>query len=224
LISLTKTAFSLAAMLGIVAAAIFIPAGNIRYWQAWVFLAVYAICNVLVTVYLWKTDRALLGRRTNGGPFAESKPSQKIVMALASLGFVALLVVPALDHRMRWSNVPPAVAILGDALIVFGFIAVTLIFRENTFAAATIQVADEQRVVSTGPYAIVRHPMYAAGLVLLAVIPLALASYWGLVVVGELVLVIIWRLLDEEAFLSKSLAGYDEYRSRVRWRLVPWVF
>ena len=219
-----KTAFGLVAVLAVMAAMIFIPARTVHYWQAWLFLCVYAICNVLVVAYLWKTDQALLARRMSGGPFAEGKPAQKIVMALASVGFIALLIVPALDHRLRWSNAPPAVAIVGDIIVVFGFFVATLIFRENTFAAATIQIAEEQRVVSTGPYAIVRHPMYAGGLVLLAGIPLALGSYWGLVVMAALIPVLIWRLLDEETFLSKNLIGYDAYRSKVRWRLIPGIF
>jgi protein-S-isoprenylcysteine O-methyltransferase Ste14 len=219
-----KTAVGLVVVLAVMAAMMFIPAHTFHYWQAWVFLCVYAICNVLVVTYLWKTDQALLKRRMSGGPFAEGTPAQKIVMALASVGFVALLIVPALDHRLGWSNAPPAVAFIGDGLVVFGFVAATLIFRENTFAAATIQIADEQRVVSTGPYAIVRHPMYAGGLVLLAGIPLALGSYWGLIAIAGLIPVIIWRLLDEEAFLSKNLAGYDAYRSKVRWRLIPRIF
>jgi protein-S-isoprenylcysteine O-methyltransferase Ste14 len=219
-----KTAFGLAAVLALMAAMIFTPARTFHYWQAWVFLGVYAICNVLVIAYLWKTDRALLLRRMSGGPFSERNPAQKIIMALASVGFVALLIIPALDHRLLWSNAPPAVAVIGDILVVFGFFVATLIFRENTFAAATIQVADEQRVVSTGPYAIVRHPMYAGGLVLLAGIPLALGSYWGLAVIVAMIPVLIWRLLDEETFLSENLTGYKEYQSKVPWRLIPGIF
>lgn len=158
---------------------VFVPARTLDYWQAWVFLCVYAICNVLVVAYLWKNDQALLERRMSGGPFSEGKAAQKIIMGLASLAFVALLIIPAFDHRLGWSNAPAAVSVVGDILVVLGFIVATLIFRENSFAAATIQIANEQCVVSTGPYAIVRHPMYAGGLVLLAGIPLALGSYWG---------------------------------------------
>jgi protein-S-isoprenylcysteine O-methyltransferase Ste14 len=219
-----KTAFGLAVVLAVMAATIFIPAGTLSYRQAWVFLCLYAICNVLVVAYLWKTDRELLVRRMSGGPFAEAEPAQKIVMALASIGFIGLAIVSALDHRFRWSNPPTVVAIIGDMLVVFGFVVVTLIFRENTFAAATIQIADDQRVVSTGPYAIVRHPMYAGAFILLAGIPLALDSYWGLAVIAAILPVIIWRLLDEEAFLSENLTGYAEYKAKVRWRLLPGIF
>jgi protein-S-isoprenylcysteine O-methyltransferase Ste14 len=211
-------------VLAVIAAAVFVPARTLNYWQAWVFLCVYAICNVLVVAYLWRTDPALLERRTTGGPFAEGTLTQRLVMTLASIGFIALLVVPALDHRMLWSKAPPAVAVIGDVLVVLGFFVVTLIFRENTFAAATIQIADEQRVISTGPYAIVRHPMYAGAMILLLGIPLALGSYWGLIVVAAIALVIVWRLLDEEMFLSQNLAGYKDYQSTVRWRLIPWIF
>jgi protein-S-isoprenylcysteine O-methyltransferase Ste14 len=219
-----KTAFGLVAVLAVMAAMMFIPAGTFDFWQAWVFLCVYAVCNVLVVAYLLRADRALLERRMSGGPFSEGEPAQKVIMALASIGFIALFVVAAFDHRLRWSNTPSAVALIGDILVVFGFLVVTLIFRENTFAAATIQIADDQCVVSTGPYAIVRHPMYAGGLVLLAGIPLALGSYWGLTVIAALIPVLIWRLLDEEAFLSENLAGYKAYQSKVRWRMIPGIF
>ncbi len=160
-----KTAFGLVAVLTVMAASIFIPARTLHYWQAWLFLCVYAICNVLVVAYLWKTDQASLKAEDERRAFSEGKAAQKVIMGFASIGFIALLIVPALDHRLRWSNAPPVVAVIGDVLVACGFFVTTLVFRENSFAAATIQVTDEQRVVSTGPYAIVRHPMYAGGLV-----------------------------------------------------------
>ena len=219
-----KILIGVAAVLAVISAIIFISAWTLDYWQAWVFLCVYAIGNVLMVVDLWRNDQALLQRRMSGGPFAEQKPAQKVIMLLMSIAFVALLVVPALDHRLRWSNAPPAVAIFGDMLLAFGFYIEALIFRENTFAAATIQVAGEQHVISTGMYAIVRHPMYAGALILLGGIPLALGSYWGLAVIAAMMPVLIWRLLDEEAFLAKNLAGYKEYQSKVRWHLIPGLF
>ncbi|MGZ3498340.1 MAG: methyltransferase family protein [Vulcanimicrobiaceae bacterium] len=219
-----KTIVALVTVLALIGAIIFLPAWTLNYWQAWVFLAVYAICNVFVVAYLWKNDRALLQRRMSAGPAAERSPSQKIIMFLVSIGFIALLVVSALDHRLRWSNVTPVVAVFGDILVALGFYIELLVLRANSFAAATIEVASDQKVISTGPYAVVRHPMYAGGALLLFGIPLALGSYWGLAVLAAMMPALIWRLFDEEAFLAKNLPGYEEYQSKVRWRLLPRFF
>src|SRR5262245_45521404 len=120
---------------------VFVPAGTLRYWQAWIWLAVYATASVAVTVYLMINDPALLARRMSGGPIAERRPAQKLIMLLASAAFIAILVVPALDHRFGWSRVPPTVAILGNVLTALSFVAIFLVFRENSFTSATIEVA-----------------------------------------------------------------------------------
>src|SRR5262249_18815964 len=143
---------------------LFVPAGTINYWQAWVFLAGYFTGSLFVLLYLVKEDPGLLQRRMRGGPAAETQREQKVIMLIASLGFIALLVVSALDHRMQWSQVPVSVIVLGDVLVALWWFVVFIVFGENSFASATIEVAEGQTVVSTGPYAIVRHPMYAGGL------------------------------------------------------------
>jgi protein-S-isoprenylcysteine O-methyltransferase Ste14 len=214
-------AVALAVAMGL---ALFVPAGTVRYWQGWVFLAVFFGASSLGMVYLMNHDPALLRRRLRGGPLAETERSQQIIMVFASLGFVGLLVVPGVDHRFGWSNVPPHLVALGNILIAVGFYGVYRVFRENTFTAPTIEVAADQRVVSTGPYAVVRHPMYIASLLYLVGMPLALGSYWGLVVFVLMLLIILWRLLDEERVLAGRLPGYTAYMRRVRWRLVPGVF
>ena len=201
---------------------LFVPARTIDYWQAWVFLAVYFTGSLFVSLYLMKQDSALLQRRMRGGPTAEKQKEQKLIMLVASLGFIALLVVPALDHRRQWSHVP--VIVLGDILVALWWLVVFIVFRENSFASATIEVAEGQTVVSTGPYAILRHPMYASGLLLVVGMPLALGSYWGLLPIGAMMPVLLWRLFDEERFLARKLPGYREYCARVRWRLIPGVF
>ncbi|HEY0799123.1 MAG TPA: isoprenylcysteine carboxylmethyltransferase family protein [Candidatus Baltobacteraceae bacterium] len=221
---LRKAALGTVSVVTLMGAVVFLSAWTFDYWQAWVFLAVYADCTVLIGVYLWKNDRALLERRMNAGPAAESAASQKIIMVLASAAFIALLAVPGLDHRLHWSKEAPVVAVLGDILLVVGFLATLLVLRENSFAAGTIQVAQDQTVISTGPYAIVRHPLYAGATLLLVGIPLALGSYWGLTVLVCMMPVIIWRLLDEEAFLAEDLPGYRDYQAKVRWRLMPGLF
>ncbi|MCU4159908.1 isoprenylcysteine carboxylmethyltransferase family protein [Acidiphilium sp. AL] len=220
----TKAFLSLWVVIVVMAALVFVPAWTFDYWQAWVFLAVYFASSFAITLYVMKTDPALLARRIRGGPFAEREPAQKIIMSLTSLGFISLVVVPALDHRFGWSRVPPALALAGDLLVVLGFLAVLAVFRENSFTSATIELAPDQTVISTGPYALVRHPMYAGALVMLLGIPIALGSWWGLLVIGAMLPALVWRLLDEENFLAKNLPGYAEYRKQVRYRLLPPVW
>jgi protein-S-isoprenylcysteine O-methyltransferase Ste14 len=214
----------LAWLLAAMAALLFVPAGTLDYWQAWVFLAVFFGASLALTVYLMKNDPELLARRMRGGPGAETEWRQKIILCVASAGFIALLVIPALDHRYQWSAVLQAVSVAGDALVALGYLAIFFVFKENSFAAAIIQVASRQRVISTGPYAIVRHPMYAGSFVMLVGIPLALGSWWGLLALAATVPVLVWRLIDEERFLAANLPGYSEYRARVRYRLVPRVW
>ena len=190
---------------------LFVTAGTFSYWQAWVFLAVFFGASVSITIYLMKKDPALLRRRLSGGPTAEKRKSQRIIMFFASLGFIALLVVPALDNRFKWSSVPVFLVIAGDVLTAAGFFIVFLAYRENSFASAKIEVAPDQKVISTGPYAIVRHPMYAGSLLYIFAMPLALGSYWGYLALLIFFPFLMWRMFDEERFLKKDLPGYTEY-------------
>jgi protein-S-isoprenylcysteine O-methyltransferase Ste14 len=208
----------------VMAALLFGLAGTLDYWQAWTFLAVYVAASVAITLYLVKKDPKLLERRMRGGPLAEKRTSQKIIMSVASLGFIGLIVVPALDHRFGWSHMPPSVALAGDVLMMLGWLAIFFVFRENSFTAATIELAPDQRVISTGPYALVRHPMYAGALVMLLGIPIALGSWWGVLVIVAIMPALIWRLIDEEKFLARNLPGYQEYQQKVRYRLIPGVW
>ena len=208
----------------VMAALLFIPAGTLDYWQAWTFLAVYFAASVAITLYLMKKDPKLLERRMRGGPTAEKETNQKIIMVFTSLGFSGLLVVPALDHRFGWSHMPPYVALAGDVLMVLGWLAIFFVFKENTFTSATIELAPDQKVISTGPYALVRHPMYAGAFFMLLGIPIALGSWWGVLVIVAMMPALIWRLIDEEKFLARNLPGYVEYQKKVRYRLIPLVW
>jgi protein-S-isoprenylcysteine O-methyltransferase Ste14 len=207
-----------------IAVLLFAPAGTFHYWQAWTFLAVYFVASLAVTFYLMKQDPELLQRRMSAGPLAEKAPVQKIIMSFTSLGFIGLLVIPALDHRFAWSHIPPYVALAGDLLVVLGWLAIFFVFRENSFASATIELADDQKVISTGPYALARHPMYVGGLVMFLGMPIALGSMWGVLIVGAMIPVLIWRLLDEEKFLARNLPDYVEYQNKTRYRLIPLVW
>jgi protein-S-isoprenylcysteine O-methyltransferase Ste14 len=223
--NLNKKAFGgLVGLFVAMAALLFIPAWTFDYWQAWVFLTVFFLPALAITLYLMKKDPKLLERRVHAGPTAEKEKSQKIIQSITSIGFIAMLVVPALDHHFSWSMVPFSLSIVGDVLVALGFLIIFFVYRENTFASATIEVSVEQRVISTGLYALVRHPMYMGGLFLFVGMSLSLGSWWGLVVFALMVPALIWRLLDEEEFLARNLPGYSEYRNKVRCRLIPFIW
>jgi protein-S-isoprenylcysteine O-methyltransferase Ste14 len=203
---------------------LFIPAGTMRYWQAWAYLFIFTGASLLTTLYLMKKNPALLKRRMRGGPTAEKREKQKLIMLCTSIGFIALLVVPSLDHRFHWSAVPLSCVIVGDILVALGFYFIFLVYKENPFASATIEVAKDQKVISTGPYAIVRHPMYASALLYIVGTPLALGSFWGFLPLVAMMPFLIWRLYDEEDFLATNLPGYTEYQKKVRHRLIPFIW
>ncbi len=219
-----RASLSLAALAVAMGLLVFVPAGTVRYWQGWVYLAVFFGASLITTLDLLRRDPALLERRMSGGPTAEQRGTQKVVMLGASAAFIALLVVPALDHRFGWSTIPLGVVVIGDVLVAVGFLFIFRVYRENTFTSATIEIAQNQTVVSTGPYAIVRHPMYASAMLYLIGTPLALGSYWGLLAVAAMVPFLIWRLFDEERMLVANLAGYAEYRRKVSYRLIPYIW
>jgi protein-S-isoprenylcysteine O-methyltransferase Ste14 len=208
----------------ILAGLLFTAAWTIRYWQAWVFLSVFFASVLAITLYLTKNDPSLLARRIRAGPHAEKEPTQKVIQLLGAIAFVGVIVFPAVDHRLAWSAVSPYVSLAGDVLVALGLFLIFLVFKENTYTSAVIEVDVKQTVVATGPYRLVRHPMYAGALVMLLGVPLALGSLWGLVTIIPITFVIVWRLLDEEKFLAGNLPGYSEYRSRVKHRLVPFIW
>lgn len=218
---LLKLIVSLGALMIVMGALIFVSAGTFDYWQAWLFLACYFVASLVVSLWLIGYDRALLERRMRGGPFAEGERSQKLIMTIASLGFIALLVVPGLDHRFGWSVMPTAVALLGEAALLSGWAGILIVFRENSYAASTIEVAPGQKVIATGPYALVRHPMYSSALLMMLGIPLSLGSWWGVLAWIALLPALAWRIIEEEYLLARELDGYADYRQKVRWRLIP---
>ncbi|HXN84506.1 MAG TPA: isoprenylcysteine carboxylmethyltransferase family protein [Candidatus Binataceae bacterium] len=208
----------------VLAVLIFLPAGTIRFWQGWLFWLVFLALVLWITLYFLKYDPHLIAGRVEGGPQAEREKSQKIIQTVAGTLAIALVIVPGLDYRFHGSSVPAAIVLMADALVVISFAIVFIVFRENSFAAGTIKVEAEQRVISTGPYRYVRHPMYAgAGLAILAT-PLALGSIWGVLIGIALNAVIVVRLLDEERYLAANLPDYETYRREVSYRLIPLVW
>jgi protein-S-isoprenylcysteine O-methyltransferase Ste14 len=220
----TRAWLSLSALAVVMGLLLFLPAGTVHYWQAWIYLVLFFGLSAVITRDLMRHDPALLARRMKGGPTAERRPQQQVIMLGASLGFIALLVVPALDFRFKWSVVPVGGIVFGDALFVLGFGFIGRVYRENTYTSATIEVVQDQKVISTGPYAVVRHPMYASALLYLIGTPLALGSYWGLLALVFMLPFLMWRLVDEEQVLARELPGYTDYRTHVRYRLVPGIW
>lgn len=203
---------------------LFLPAWSLYFWQAWVFWLIFSISTIIITLYLVKKDIKLLENRTKAGPSAEKEKSQKIIQILASIFFIFLLIEPGLDHYYHGSNVPLYLVITGDVFVLLGFIIIFLVFKENSYASGIIETDREQKVITTGPYRIVRHPMYAGGLLLLFFSPIALGSYWALFFAFLLFVVIVFRLLYEEKFLIKNLPGYKEYCEKTRYRLIPLIW
>jgi protein-S-isoprenylcysteine O-methyltransferase Ste14 len=214
----------MAGFLVLLAGLTFISAGTIHFWQGWLFWLLFSVSVIAITVYLLWHDPALVERRMRAGPRAESRPTQKIVQAINFLMFMGIVILPGLDHRFGWSRVPAPLVVIANLLMLMAFAFILLVVRENTFAASTITVEHGQRVISTGPYAYVRHPMYAGALPLIFAIPMALGSWWGLFVAAISPPLLIARILDEERALSAELAGYDNYRRAVRYRLIPLVW
>ena len=206
------------------AALIFLPAWTLHYWQAWLFLVLFCGACFASSFYFLARDPKLIERRMRAGPRAEKEPAQRVIMTIASLGWVGTVIVSTLDHRFHWSSVPDWVALAGDAGFAVSFFCIVLVLRQNSYAASTIRVEADQPVVDTGAYAVIRHPMYAAALPMFLCMPLALGSYWGLLPFVAIMPALIWRLVDEERFLVAHLYGYAQYRERVRYRLIPGVW
>jgi protein-S-isoprenylcysteine O-methyltransferase Ste14 len=204
---------------------LFLPAWTFDYWQAWVFLLVYfPLFTWIPHIYLMRKNPAALQRRIAAGPVAETRTTQKVVMFVGYLLRAATLVVSSLDHRFGWSKVPTAICLVGFVLVAVGTGVTMVVIFQNSYAASTVRVEAGQKLVSTGLYGLVRHPMYAAGVTGIVGLPLALGSYWGLVFVIPCLLVIAIRLGDEEKLLRENLDGYREYTEKVRYRLMPYVW
>ena len=203
---------------------VFWPAGTFDYWRGWAFIAVFAAATMIPSLYLLATNPAALKRRMQAGPVAETRPLQKIIITFAFLAMGAIIVVSALDFRLGWSSVAPAVSVIGAVVVAVGLLIAMFTTVQNGYAAANINVESDQKVVSTGFYAMVRHPMYFGNIVLMVGTPLALGSYWGLLFVIPGLIGLAVRILDEEKVLAQRLTGYTDYLQRVHYRLVPGVW
>lgn len=219
-----KTISGFITLLAIMGILIFLPAWTVNYLQAWLYLLAFAVSTILITIYLFKNDPNLLKRRLNAGSTAEKEKSQKTIQSMASVFFCLIYIIAGFDYRFRWSNISIYISLLANIFVILGFFIVFLVFKENSYTSAIIEVDKDQKVISTGAYAIVRHPMYSGAILMLVFSTIALGSYWALLSVIALTLTIIARLLHEEKFLSKNLSGYDEYCEKVKYRLIPFIW
>jgi protein-S-isoprenylcysteine O-methyltransferase Ste14 len=222
--TLVETAVSSLVGLVVFGLLVFGPAGTFDYWQGWAFIGVFALATLVPTAYLAVKNPDALRRRMQAGPGAETRPVQKFISAAAFGSLAGLIALSALDFRFSWSTMTAAVSIAGDALVAVGIGIAMLVTIQNGYAAANVTVETGQRLASTGWYGFVRHPMYFGDVILMIGIPLALGSYWGLVILLPGLVLLGLRIRDEEALLTEELDGYVDYTQEVRYRLVPYVW
>lgn len=200
---------------------LFLPAGTFNYWQAWLFIGILFLPMFVAGVILMVRNPELLRKRLNA---KEEQNEQKAVVLISGLLFLALFVVAGLNRRFMWYMMPDGVVYVAAAVFLIGYVLYAEVLRENVWLSRTIEVQDDQQVIDTGLYGIVRHPMYSATLLMFLSMPLVLGSLWSFVIMLLYVPVIIKRIRNEEEVLEKGLVGYDEYMHRVRYRLIPFVW
>jgi protein-S-isoprenylcysteine O-methyltransferase Ste14 len=205
----------------ILPALLMVTAGTLAYWEAWTYLAIILIPVTLTAVTLLIRDPELLQRRMKRG---EKDPAQRRIVALAGVLLLGLIVTPAVDRRFDWSRVPLPAVIAADLVVLVAFGLFIRVLRENRSASRVIEVESGQRVVATGPYAVVRHPMYAAIATMVLATPVALGSWWAFIPALLLVAVLAERIKNEERVLAAELAGYGDYMRTTVYRLVPGIW
>jgi protein-S-isoprenylcysteine O-methyltransferase Ste14 len=201
-----------------VAVLLFVPAGSLRYWQGWVFMAILFLPMPFTSAYFLKRDPQLVERRLRT---QEKVSEQKTIIRWAQLIFFGSLLIPGLDYRFGWSRVPLWLTILSQLFVFAGYLITLWVMKENSFASRTIQIDEGQRVISTGPYRLVRHPMYFGAVLMLLFMSPALGSWWALPGFYAVIPLIVLRLLHEEKMLCRDLLGYSDYCLRTRSRLLP---
>ncbi len=200
---------------------LFLPAGTLDFWQAWVFMAVLLVPAAFAVAYFLRKSPALLERRMS---MKEELAPQKAIVKWSAILFFIMFLVPGFDRRYGWSDVPVPLVLFSDAMVLLGYAITFIALRENEYASRTVQVEKGQKVIDTGPYSVVRHPMYSGVSLMFAFLPLALGSWWALLGVPPLLILLGLRALEEEKLLLRELPGYGEYCKRVRHRIIPWVW
>ncbi|MBR2486305.1 MAG: isoprenylcysteine carboxylmethyltransferase family protein [Paludibacteraceae bacterium] len=207
--------------LGIIGLLLFLPAGSWHYWHAWLLIALLFIPMMCMGIWLLLSSPELLSKRLNN---KEKEQTQKHVVTLSGLMFIGGFLLCGFDYRFAWSQVPVWVVVTASVSFLIGYILYAEVLRENAYLSRTIEVQDDQQLIDTGLYGIVRHPMYTATLLMFLSMPLILGSWWALALFAIYPLLIIKRIRNEEQVLTSGLEGYADYQQRVRWRLIPWVW
>lgn len=200
---------------------IFLPAGTLAFAKGWLLMGLLFGPMFIAGLVMLRKSPDFLAKRLD---VKEKRSAQQGVIKLSGLMFIAGFVVAGLDYRFGWSSMPRAVTVAAAALFLLAYLLYAEVMRENAYLSRTIKVEEGQKVVSTGLYGIVRHPMYMATLLLFLVMPLVLGSWWALIPFAFYPAIIISRLRDEEKLLTRELAGYDEYKQKVKYRLIPFVW
>lgn len=200
---------------------VFLPAGTFEYWQAWVWLASLFLPMIFSLGYLVKIDPALLERRTRTH---EVRPEQRRIIAGSVVYFLITFLVPGLDLRYGWSRVPGWLSLLAAGIVLASYLLYIYVLKTNTFASRVIEVEQGQQVITTGPYAFVRHPMYLAMILMMTATPLALGSYWAMIPSIGFILLLAARARNEEQLLLTELQGYADYTHKTRYRLFPGIW
>ena len=201
-------------------AIIFWPAGTFNYWQGWLFLAVIFIPVIFVMSYLIRKEPALLERRMRT---REPEKAQRWIIGLTAIPLLLSYVIPGFDVRLGWSHVPVWLVIVANVLVIAGYLIVFLVFRENQYTSRVVEVEQGQTVISSGPYSLVRHPMYSGVSLMYVFSPLALGSFWAMIPAVLIIPVLFLRIQNEELVLSRDLKGYPEYMQKVKYRIIPGI-
>jgi len=200
---------------------ILVPAGTINYWQVYVYIAVLVVPMIFVLFYFLQNDPIFLERRTRA---KEKEKVQIIIQIVSTFILLSGFVIPGFDKRFGWSDIPIYIVIVADIVILFGYLIIFFVFKQNSYASRVVEVEKSQKVISTGLYGFVRHPMYVGVIIMFIPTPVALGSYWGLIPMVTIPLAIVFRILNEEKVLCKDLPGYKEYCQKTRYRLMPFIW
>jgi len=205
----------------VISVMLFLPAGTLEFWNAWLYAAALYIPMLFAWIYLTIKDPALLEKRFKT---KEKEKTQKAYVILSIVAFVLTFIIPGFDFRYHWSAVPLWLVILSTLLMLGGYIMFFVVMKQNSYASRVIEIQQGQRVIDTGLYSVVRHPMYTAAIIIYGFSPLILGSFYALIPMLFIPALLVMRILNEEKVLTRDLPGYPEYMKRVRFRMIPYVW